>query len=211
MNNTKIEWTDFTWNPYTGCLRNCEWCYAKRIYHRFGRSFEPQFHPEKLGEPISLKKASKIFTCSVADFFANWTKPEWIRAILRVIKQCPHHIFQVLTQDPQNIDSIYNLPLNLWVGTTIRNQKETTRIDFLRNSNAKVKFISFEPLMGAVDTDLMGIDWVIVGAMTGHLRRKYEPHREWITKLIDQTREMNIPIFIKDNIHWDEEIKEFPK
>jgi len=119
MNNTKIEWTDRSWNPYTGCLRNCEWCYAKQIYHRFGRSFEPHFHPEKLDEPIKLKKASKIFTCSVADFFANWTKAEWIRAILRVMGQCPQHIFQVLTQDPQNIDGIYDLPLNLWVGMTL--------------------------------------------------------------------------------------------
>jgi len=96
-------------------------------------------------------------------------------------------------------------------GTTVRNQKETSRIDFLRNSNAKVKFISFEPLMSEVKAKLSGIDWVIIGAMTGPMRNRYKPEKEWVDQLITNVKTNSIPIFLKDNLGWKPEQKEFPR
>ena len=211
MNTTKIEWTDFTWNPISGCLRNCPWCYAKKIYHRFGRSFEPAFHPEKLLEPLKMKKDAKIFTCSVADFFALWTLEKWRQAVYGIMKECPQHIFQVLTQDPQNINKSDAIPENVWVGTTVRNQDEVRRIEILKQARAKTKFVSFEPLTSEIKAELSGIDWVIIGAMTGPMRNRYKPEKEWVDRLINIAQAFSIPIFLKDNLKWNNEIKEFPK
>lgn len=211
MNKTKIEWTDYTWNPISGCLRNCPWCYGKPIYKRFHRRFEPEFHPERIEEPLKHKKPLKIFTCSVADFFAVWTKEEWRQAVYKIIRACPQHIFQLLTQDPQNINKSGSIPENVWVGTTMRNQKEIRRIEILKQAKAKTKFVSFEPLMGEIIADLKGVDWVIIGAMTGPMRNRYKPKKEWVDRLINIAQAFSIPIFLKDNLKWNKEIKEFPK
>lgn len=210
MNKTKIEWTDYTFNPITGCLRGCLWCYAERLYKRFGRSFMPQFHPKRLNEPLKISTPLLIFLCSVADFFASWTEEIWRQEVYKIIEKCPQHIFQVLTQDPQNIIRA-DLPSNLWVGTTVRNQKETKRISDLRNAQSSVKFVSFEPILEEINADLKKIQWIIIGAMTGPLRNKYKPEKRWIEKLIKQAEAEDIPVFIKNNINWKEKIQEFPK
>ena len=211
MNITKIEWTDLTWNPISGCIRGCKWCYAEKIYHRFGRSFDPKLHTERLEQPLKIKKSSKIFTCSVADFYASWTKIGWRKRVYDIIDQCPQHVFQILTQDPQNINRKLNIPSNVWTGTTVRTQKETSRIDLLRDAKSTIRFVSFEPFLGEIETDLTDIQWVIIGAMTGPLRRKHKPEKEWIRKLIKKAKESDIPAFIKDNVEWEKKIQEYPK
>lgn len=211
MNNTKIEWTDFTWNPISGCLRNCPWCYAKKIYHRFGRSFEPTFYHEKLKEPLRIKKPKKIFACSVADVFAIWTKESWRQAVFKIMRECPQHIFQILTQDPQNINKSGPLPENAWIGTTVRNPREVGRIEILKQARARTKFVSFEPLMSEIKAELCGIEWVIIGAMTGPMRNRYKPEKEWVDQLITNAKTHSIPIFLKDNLSWKPEQKKFPR
>jgi len=211
MNKAKIEWTDYTWNPISGCLRNCPWCYAVRIYHRFGRSFRPTFHSEKLLEPLKIKKSAKIFTCSVADFFASWTLEEWRQAVYEIMRKCPQHIFQILTQDPQNLNKSDSIPGNAWIGTTVRNQQEVRRIEILKEAMVNTKFVSFEPLMGEIKAELDGIDWVIIGAMTGPLRNRYKLKKEWVDRLISMTKANSIPIFLKDNLNWKTDKKEFPR
>jgi len=210
MNNTKIEWCDYSWNPITGCLRKCIWCYAERLYHRFHRSFKPEFHPERLNEPLKIRKPAKIFTCSVADFFAVWTREEWRQEVYQIMNRCPQHVFLVLTQDPQNIPDNPDLPKNIWVGTTVRDQSEIVRVDIVKKKDIPTKFVSFEPLLGNIEADLSGIQWVIIGAMTGVLRNKYKVKEEWVDHLVHQAREKNVPVFIKDNLSWKESIKEFP-
>jgi len=207
MNRTKIEWTDYTWNPITGCKGGCHYCYARKIYQRFNRSFEPQFHVERLLEPMKVKKPSKIFTCSVSDFFADWNEPIWKLLIKETMRACPQHIFQILTKQHQNI--YHGLGENVWIGVTITERfLANEKIGYLvGRSDAKVKFVSFEPLQDRIDCHLKCIDWVIIGAQTNPYR---PPNKEWVEHLIKQAREFNTPVFLKDNLKWHEKIQEFP-
>lgn len=212
MNKTKIEWTDYTWNPITGCLHGCWYCYAKKLFTRFGRSFEPIFHPERLNEPLELKIPSKIFCCSVSDLFAPWTNPEWREQVLKIIEKSQSlglgHIFQLLTKQPQFIDFNYKFPDNVWVGVTVTNKTEVVNIDLLKRVNAKVKFVSFEPLLDWISPNLNGIDWIIIGKLTGSKKVKLDPL--WVRHLIKAARNKGIPIFVKNNVGWKEKIQEFP-
>lgn len=206
INRTKIEWTDYTWNPITGCKMGCDYCYARKMFKRFKRSFEPTFHPERLGDPLKLKKSSKIMVCSVADFFGKWNDSMWRVPIEEVIAKCPQHIFQILTKQYKEI---YPMPQNVWIGVTINyNLSAQEAVDYLKSgAGMNVKFISFEPLFDEITVNLNGIDWIIIGAQTNPTK---VPKKEWVEKLIEQAREEGIPIFIKDNVNWDEKIQEFP-
>lgn len=209
MNKTKIEWTDYSWNPVTGCNHGCWYCYAYKIFQRFHKNFKPTFHPERLDEPLKLKKLSKIFCCSVSDLFADWTKPEWRKSILDVIHKCPQHTFQLLTKQPHLIDKKYEFGDNVWIGATVTTQSEISKVKEIKKVKCNIKFISFEPLLGNIFVDLKGIDWVIIGKLTGS--RKIKLQRRWVTDLIKQVKYYNIPLFIKDNIGWDKKMQEFPK
>ncbi len=213
MNRTKIEWTNFSWNPIVGCDRGCFYCYAKRLTQRFPKNFpngfEPTFYPERLGEPAKRKKPAKIFVCSIADLFAPWTKDEWREAVLKDIEQCPiEHTFQLLTKNPERIDKDYKFPDNVWVGTTVTGEGDLENIEEIKKIKAKVKFVSFEPLLTYIFPNLANIDWVIVGKLTGSKKVMLNP--EWVKTLIDKTRLSGIPLFLKDNLNWPEKIQEFP-
>jgi len=211
MNKTKIEWTDFTWNPITGCSYGCWYCYAKKMFTRFHRSFEPTFHPERLSEPSNLKKPSRIFCCSVSDIYADWTKPEWRDAVIDVIKRNPQHTFQLLTKQPQNINT-EPLP-NLWVGTTITGDNEMENMYSLVNNYKGLKFLSFEPFLSPVsfsqlDGYMDKINWIIIGKLTG--AKKVPLDKEGVGYIIREARRRNIPLFLKNNLNWEEKIQEFP-
>lgn len=215
MNKTKIEWTDYSWNPITGCLHNCWYCYAKKLFTRFHRSFEPTFYPERLSEPSKLnnKKPVKIFCCSVADLFADWTKLKWRKQVLEAIecygKSNQSLIFQLLTKNPENLQN-FAYPDNVWVGVTINLKSELNKIEQLRfNTNSHIKFVSFEPLLEDVgDLNLEGVDWIIVGKLTGS--KKIKLQNSWVMNILKQARDCKVPIFIKDNVKWDKKIQEFP-
>lgn len=218
MNKTKIEWTDYSWNPITGCLHNCWYCYAKKLFTRFGKSFEPTFYPERLLELKKLKKPAKIFVCSVADLFAEWTKPEWRNAVLDEIQkpEYNHLTFQLLTKNPENIR--LKAKDNIWMGTTITKQCELHNLINLVNNYAGLKFLSFEPILESIYPMLSTypdginyfglIDWVIIGKLTGS--KKIKLNKAWVHSLINDCRIDNIPIFLKDNLKWHEKIQEFP-
>jgi len=212
MFKTKIEWTNYSWNPITGCLHNCWYCYAKKLFIRFHRSFEPIFHPERLKEPWKLKKPSKIFVCSVADLFASWTPREWTAQVFDSMLWCPtKHTFQMLTKNPEriNLGEIRpKYPSNLWFGATVSTQEECWRIDALRQVDGN-RFVSFEPLLGEIEPDLHNIDWVIIGKLTGSKKVKLKP--EWLTSILDEAHREQIPIFEKNNLGLDLPIQEFPK
>jgi protein gp37 len=217
MNKTNIEWTNYSWNPITGCLHNCWYCYAKKLFTRFHRSFEPQFHPERLSELKKLKKPAKVFVCSVADIFAKWTKSEWRDAVLNEIKkpEYSHLTFQLLTKDPVYIPKNKNLqlPKNVWIGATITNENELDKMYSLVNNYSGLKFLSFEPLLGPVwfvnDGYLDKISWIIIGKLTGSKKVKLE--KEWVEYIIREARARGIPLFLKNNLKWSEKIQEFPK
>jgi protein gp37 len=209
MNRTKIEWCDYSWNPITGCLHNCWYCYAKKLFTRFHRSFKPQFHPKRLKEKFP-KKPSKIFCCSVSDIFADWTPCDWTTKVIDKIKEHPEHTFQLLTKNPENIDKQIEFPENIWIGVTITTQNEVYKIDYLRKVKCKIRFVSFEPLLDNITKlNLENIDWIIIGKLTGS--KKIPLQKQWVKNLILEARENKIPIFIKDNVKWHKKIQEFPE
>jgi len=218
MNRTKIEWTDYSWNPITGCKHGCWYCYGKKITQRFKKifpnGFEPTFHPERLKEPWKLEKPSKIFVCSIADLFASWTPKSWRDAVLDSIFKCQvKHTFQLLTKNPERIPPIH-FPNNVWIGTTVSTQDEVWRIDELRKEAfANILFVSFEPLLGRIKPDLNGIQWVIIGKLTGSKKVKLDS--QWVWKIVNYCHDLDIPVFMKNNLcppfEKSELIQQFPE
>lgn len=190
MNKTKIEWTDYTWNPVTGCKHSCYYCYARRIAMRFTKHFKPTFHNNRLKNPFSLKKPNKIFVCSMADLFGDWVPREWIDKVIRVVDENPQHTFQFLTKNPKRYKE-FKFPKNCWIGVTI-DYPNQTRIDHLIRSYG-YRFISFEPILGDMSRlDLSGIDLCIIGRDTSPGAEL--PKKEWI----ESVKHRNI--FLKNNI-----------
>lgn len=208
MNRTGIEWCDYSWNPITGCTRRCVHCYAMRMAYRLrGRfgypeddPFKPTFHPERLDEPSKLNKPSRIFVCSMGDIFDPAVKSIWVKSVLEMIKKCPQHRFLILTQCPENI--VFPFPKNCFVGVTVKHQSEINRVDVLIKKLAGqpeiIKFVSFEPLLEYISPKLEGIDWVIIGALTGRKQKNFS--LEWVLKIMRETELLNIPIFLKNNL-----------
>jgi len=223
MNKTKIEWTDYTWNPVTGCLNNCPYCYARKIATRFKgtktwpRGFEPTFHPERLDEPRHLKKPSKIFVCSMGELFGKWVPDHWFFAVLDVIEGCPQHIFQILTKFPkEGSEKWYLFPENVWLGVTIDSQHALQQAIWLSCFEVGKKFISFEPLLERIyyghsfSTKRHRIDWVIIGGLTKRGRVVFSPPYEWVDLIIKQARRGHTKIWVKENALYPKVFKEMP-
>jgi protein gp37 len=175
------------------------------MFTRFHRSFEPQFHPERLNELSELKKPSKIFVCSVADLFAEWTPEEWVYKVLVTMQDYPQHEYQLLTKQPRFDSWVLK---NYWVGVTVNNQDDVWKIEKVKRVDAKIRFVSFEPLLGNIDCNLENLEWIIIGKLTGS--RKVPLQKEWVQNLINQAGDFDIPVFIKNNVGWHEKIQEFP-
>ena len=234
MNKTKIEWCDYTWNPVTGCLNNCSYCYARKIAERFRGSkafpngFEPTFYPKRLREPYALQKPSKIFVCSMGELFGEWIvdrkgatplpehfAPQLIlEQVLGVAQSNPQHTFIFLTKCPQNLSRWNPWPDNAWVGVSATNADQFLEaICGLVMVKAKVRFISFEPLLEFIP--VIGVvnflDWLIIGAQT----QPYRPPRlEWVLEIVEAADRAGIPVFLKDNIKplmGDNLRQEFPR
>lgn len=211
-----IGWTDMTLNPIKGrCKGKCWYCYfsGKRgILNRF-----------KLNPKIRLvltvfdhlpKSPKKIFLCSTHDLFGDWIPSEWRDAIFRWVKFYPQHTFQVLTKFPHNISRA--MPDNVWLGVSITGEDsmaDTKRIFALELIKAKLKFISYEPLLDEeVIHRIPFAKWIIVGRLTG-FGKKYDPRRGAINFLVESQRRCGSAIFLKDNLKeiWGEPlIQEFP-
>jgi protein gp37 len=211
MNKTKIEWTDYSFNPITGCKHDCWYCYAKKLFTRFHKSFEPIFYPERLKELDELKtNGNKIFVCSVADLFAEWTPEDWTKKVLEALNNYPKQEYQLLTKAPDRLNK-FKIPSNCWVGVTCNNKEDYDKaMWYLPQVKCKVKFISFEPLLADVGRleFLENINWIIIGKLTGS--RKVMLENSWVENIIRQAKEKNIPIFIKNNVNWNKKIQEFP-
>ncbi len=210
MNITKIEWTDYSWNPITGCNNRCPYCYAKKMATRLkGRSgydketpFKPTFHSQRLMQPLTKTKPSMIFTCSMGDFFDFEVKNSWREDIYKVMDKAKWHAYQILTKQPI-IEPEFRttFPKNLWLGITIDGTSKYWKepLETLKNSSASMKFISFEPLLGnALPDDLTGIDWAIIGAQTGIGAKSID--LKIVNIVVDLISTYNIPLFVKPNI-----------
>lgn len=213
--NTNIEWTDTTWNPTRGCSKispGCKNCYAKTFAERFrgvkGNAFECGFDlklvPHKLLDPLFIGTPKKIFTHSMSDPFHQDFPTKFIRQTFRVMKYAHWHTYQVLTKRPGRMKKLMDTKLsgysdlsNIWLGVSVENKKHgIPRIEILKNTPARVRFLSIEPLLEDLGTvDLAGIDWVIVGGESGPYCRPIK--EEWVRCLRDQCRDANIPFFFK--------------
>lgn len=222
MNRTKIEWTDYTWNPITGCSRGCPYCYARRMAFRLrGRYGYPEdypfavtFHKDRLDEPYSRRKPARIFTCSMGEMFDHLVPRNWLEQIFEIMENTQRHVYQVLTKRYYDLTA-HDYPENLWLGVSQDNKTtDTDAIRALLASKVRVKFISFEPLLGPLPDDianegLYGIDWVIIGAQTGHGAVKPDP--EWVEQIISEASYFDIPIFLKNNLSWPEKMQVVPQ
>ena len=178
MAESSIEWTEMTWNPTTGCTKisqGCKFCYAeimsKRLHamgiEKYRDNFDVRIHYDALQAPYTWKKSKIVFVNSMSDLFHEKIPTSFIQAVFKVMRENPQHVFQVLTKRAERLlelDSELRWSHNIWMGVSVENQKATSRINSLRNTNSKIKFLSLEPLLESLpNLDLEKIDWVIVG------------------------------------------------
>ena len=207
---SSIEWTESTWNPLTGCNKispGCKYCYAERMALRlqamgqanYKNGFKLTMHPSALELPLTWKKPQMIFVNSISDLFHEDVPLDFIRQVFDVIRHASWHTFQILTKRSKRLlelDPNIDWPKNAWMGVSVENSGYTFRIDNLRETNASVKFLSLEPLLGPLaNLCLERIDWVIVGGESGPGSRPVR--EEWIKDIRDQCIDANVPFFFK--------------
>jgi protein gp37 len=207
---SSIEWTESTWNPLTGCTKvspGCKHCYAERMAKRLHAMGQPNYvngfkltlHPQALEIPLSWKKPQVIFVNSMSDLFHKDVSIEFIQQVFDVMRRADWHTFQVLTKRAERlheIDPQIDWPANVWMGVSVENQDYTYRIEHLRQTHAKTKFLSLEPLLGPLPRlKLRGINWVIVGGESGPGARPMA--EEWVIDIRDQCRARRVPFFFK--------------
>lgn len=215
MRTTKIEWTDKTWNPITGCTKKsagCAHCYAEMMARRlqamrqekYRNGFELTLHEDKLEEPLQWKKPHNIFVCSMSDIFHESVPFEFVDRIVNTIILTPQHRYQILTKRSERMAKYFktrNIPQNVWLGVTVECTSSKKRIDDLRGLGASVKFLSCEPLIEDLgELNLSGIDWIIVGGESGPLARPMKP--EWVLNIKQQVEKQEAAFFFKQWGTW---------
>ena len=242
IQKTRIEWVKnpdgtqgYTWNPITGCLNGCPYCYARKLAHgrlkqrylankhtgydggAIGKDrwlidtdpFYPRFWEEKL-EQLKPPRGDYyyhdykgIFVCDMSDLFGIGIPEEWTRKVIDRFQYCPQHRFYLLTKQPQNLIKFSPFPDNCWVGVTATDtDMAVSGLTSLSEIAAKVKYISFEPLLSRIPliaNALSDIDWLIIGQQTP-VSAKTEPKIEWIREIVEAADKAGIPVFLKDNL-----------
>ena len=210
MTQSKIEWTKFTWNPTTGCNKvsaGCKFCYAETMAKRlqamgtekYNNGFKLTLHENTLKIPYTWKKPKIVFVNSMSDLFHKNIPLEYIQKVFKVMNENPQHVFQILTKRA-DILLKYNKELlwtdNIWMGVSVENNNFYDRIRLLKRTNAKIKFLSCEPLLGPLSRlPLKNIDWVIVGGESGKKARIMES--EWVDNIMNQCKKKGVKFFFK--------------
>jgi len=208
---SSIEWTDASWNPTTGCTKvspGCQNCYAERLAHRlklmgnpkYQRGFDFTLQPAALDLPLKWSEPRKIFVNSMSDLFHEEMSDEYLDQCFEVMERGDWHIYQILTKRPERLlrysKRYGRFPAHIWVGTSVEMALYKLRIDLLRQVDATVRFISFEPLVGKVGkVNFRGISWAIVGGESGPNHRPVKI--EWIRELRDQCTKQRVAFFFK--------------
>jgi protein gp37 len=208
--HSSIEWTESTWNPITGCNKvsvGCKHCYAERMAKRlqamgqpnYANGFKLTMHNTVLSKPLEWKSPQIIFVNSMSDLFHEKVPAEFILKTFDIMHRADWHQFQVLTKRAERLAELspqIDWPKNVWMGVSVENQDYISRIECLRRTVAKVKFLSLEPLLGPIHhLDLACINWVIVGGESGPGARPVR--QEWVTDIRDQCIEAHVPFFFK--------------
>lgn len=206
-----IQWTDATWNPSTGCSKispGCKNCYAERLAHRLKMMGNPKYtkgfrftlHEDALDIPLKWNRPRKIFVNSMSDLFHESMPEDFLEKCFEVMTKADWHVYQVLTKRPDRMleftKKYGKIPDHIWLGTSVELDLYKYRIDILKNVPAKIKFVSFEPLLGPLgELNLAGISWAIVGGESGPGFRKIES--EWIREIRKQCKKQNVAFFFK--------------
>lgn len=207
---SSIEWTEATWNPLTGCDKispGCKHCYAERMAERlqamgqpnYAHGFELTLQPHMLELPLRWRTPRTIFVNSMSDLFHKDVPFEYVQRVFAVIEKASWHHFQMLTKRADRLAQFapsLPWPDHLWMGVSVESAKYTPRIDHLRQTPARVRFLSLEPLLGPLPAlDLRGIHWVIVGGESGPGARPMDP--AWVRDLREQCVQAKVPFFFK--------------
>jgi protein gp37 len=229
--NDNIEWAAWSWNPVTGCLHDCPYCYARDIANRFyPQKFAPSFLPDRLSAPANtrtpnlsaiddpvLRMAKRnVFVCSMADLFGKWVPTAWIDAVLQQAWDNPQWTFLFLTKFPVRMAE-FQFPKNSWIGTTVdwqytvdRAQKAFTKI---RNGGYEgIAWLSCEPMMERLTFGSLGMfDWVIMGGSSKSTQTpEHRPPFEWIVHLWTQAKALDLPVYMKTNLGIEQRVREYP-
>jgi len=207
---SSIEWTDATWNPLTGCTKispGCSNCYAERMALRlkaighpnYANGFQITPHENLIDLPLCWRKPKTIFVNSMSDLFHEEVPDEFILSIFNIMLQAKWHRFQILTKRSERLlelsPHLHWMP-HIWMGVSVENENYTYRIDHLRQTQANIKFVSFEPLLGPItNPNLEEIDWVIVGGESGPRARIMQAR--WVTDIRNQCQKARVPFFFK--------------
>jgi protein gp37 len=210
MAQSSIEWTEMTWNPTTGCNKltaGCKFCYAEIMSRRlkamgqekYKNGFKLAIHPKTLLIPYTWKKPQLVFVNSMSDLFHKDIPLSYIQQVFKVMNDTPQHTYQVLTKRADLLFA-YHKELtwtpNIWMGVSVENDKVTDRIDFLRKTGAKIKFLSLEPLLGPLpNLNLKKMDWVIVGGESGPKSRPML--KQWVVDIKQQCKKAKVAFFFK--------------
>jgi protein gp37 len=218
MKHSKIEWTEATWNPSTGCNKvsaGCKHCYAETMAKRlqamgapgYENGFEFTLMPERLEMPLKIKKPTKFFVNSMSDLFHEQMPFDFLDQVFAIIARTPRHSYQILTKREEILRdycSTRKLPDNVWLGVSVESARFKHRIEVLRSISARIRFLSVEPLIADVgELDLRGIHWVIVGGESGPKARPMRP--EWAANVQQQCEAQGAAFFFKQWGTWGED------
>jgi protein gp37 len=220
--NEHISWAAWSWNPVTGCLHGCKYCYARDLATKpsfreaYPIGFEPLFHHERLDAPHNTKvpddaaidpRRKRVFVCSMADLYGKWVPDEWIEQVHASCIDNPQWDYLLLTKFPRRYVGL-DLPPTAWLGTSVDEQKRVRLAEqaFREIKGVRVKWLSLEPLLAPLKfTDLSMFDWVVIGSQSatdqpdGHVD-EFAPPFEWVSRLVDQAREAGCRIYLKPNL-----------
>lgn len=207
---SRIEWTEATWNPVTGCSKvspGCAHCYAETFAerwrgvpgHPYEQGFDLRLWPERLDVPLRWKRPRVVFVNSMSDLFHEDIPNEYVAHVFDVMVRAEQHTFQVLTKRHERLAQLapeLPWPRNVWMGVTIENRRFVHRADALREVPAAVRFISAEPLLGPLERlGLAGVDWLIAGGESGPRHRRIDP--SWVIELRDRCQDEDVAFFFK--------------
>lgn len=213
---SKIEWTEQTWNPITGCTKvspGCKYCYAETMAKRlqamgasgYENGFKLSLIPERLSQPLRRRKPTMYFVNSMSDLFQEDVPFSFVDRVMAVISRTPWHTYQILTKRSGIMSQYFDtrpVPDNAWLGVSVEDKKYgKPRIAQLQSIQAKTRFLSVEPLLEDIGRiSLNGIHWVIVGGESGHIARPMK--EEWVLNLRDQCDSANVDFFFKQWGAW---------
>src|SRR5271163_1252310 len=213
---SRIEWTEHTWNPVTGCTSvspGCKHCYARIMAARlkamnmagYENGFAVTLQPNRLSEPLERRKPTVYFVNSMSDLFHDQVPAYFIEQVLDVIRRTPQHRYQILTKRPGRMVDFFRrrrVPVNAWTGVSVEDRKYgIPRIELLRQIDASIRFLSIEPLLEPLgNLDLSDIHWTIVGGESGPGARPM--HVSWVRSIRDKCVEEGIPFFFKQWGVW---------